>query len=198
MVCVCVSVCECFNWVFNQGVMLSVPIRYSMQGSPAGCLWTTTPSKREIMIPHSDSKKINNATPLSLSLSLSLRLYLPPPRLCSKSDRWCEKMKQNYERKVRAGMRVCPVIWQRENKRIQYEQQTNMIQCCVLWPSTCHKPFPKTVWHTHLHCRPCYTLQGRHNHSNCVFFFLPVYTITICDAHTLFHMSKDIIPVAAH
>lgn len=163
--------CECFNWVFNQGVMLSVPIRYSRQGSPAGCFWTTTPSKREIMIPHSDSKQIN-VTPLSLSLSL--HLYLPPPRLCSKSDRWCEKMKQNYERKVRAGMRVCLVIWQRENKRIQYEQQTNMIQCRVLWPSTCHKPFSKTIWHTHSHCRACYTLQGRHKHNNCVFvLFFP-------------------------
>lgn len=49
-------VCECFHWVFNQGVMLSVPIRYSRQGSPAGCLWTTTPSKKQIMIPHSGSE----------------------------------------------------------------------------------------------------------------------------------------------
>lgn len=79
--------------------MLSVPIRYSMQGSPAGCFWTTTPSKREIMIPHSDSKKINNVTPLSLSLSL--HLYLPPPRFApSQIDdvrKWNKTMRGRWE-----------------------------------------------------------------------------------------------------
>lgn len=135
--------CECFNWVFNQGVMLSVPIRYSRQGSPAGCFWTTTPSKREIMIPHSDSKKINNATPLSLSLSL--HLYLPPPRLCSKSDRWCEKMKQNYERKVRAGMRVpCHMTEGKQENLIWAANQYDSVLC----PLASH--MSQTIFRDHL------------------------------------------------
>lgn len=90
--------CERFNWVFNQGVMLSVPIRYSRQGSPAGCFWTTTPSKREIMIPHSNSKKINNVTPLSLSLSITPSLSPSSTSLLQvRSMMWENEKKKNWE-----------------------------------------------------------------------------------------------------
>lgn len=71
-----VSVCECFNWVFNQGVMLSVPIRCSRQGSPAGCFSTTTLSKRQIMIPRSDSENQHYSS-LAFSLPLALSLHQP-------------------------------------------------------------------------------------------------------------------------
>lgn len=107
---VCVFVCaECFHWgFFNQGVTLSVPIRYSRQGSPAGCFWTT-PSKKQIMLPHSDSKKINSSPSPSLFL-----LHIMRPD----SDR-CRKKRNatiTGRRAQPSGGRKCLVTWRKKKK----------------------------------------------------------------------------------
>lgn len=51
-------------------------------------------------------------------------------------------MKINNERKVREGMRICLLTRQqkRHQKNLIWAAAT-VIQCCVLRPSICHKPF---------------------------------------------------------
>lgn len=87
---------------------------------------------------------------------------------------------------------------------------TNMIQCFVLWPSSCHKPFSKLIRHkAHSHAHTSKHRDARKtagNTTNCrkckvmriVFFSLCASALTTWDPYTSFHMPKDITLVAAH
>ena len=148
----CVCVWECFHWIFNQGVTLSVPIGYSRQGSPASCFWTTTPSKKQIMLPQSNAPR--KWTTLLLSFSLS------PVHQPSKSDRCWEKMKLPNKRKVKAASGIrCVLSCEKGKQDYLMWGATNMIQCCVLWAPRCHKPFSKII-----RCKGKHTLTHTNAH----------------------------------
>lgn len=205
----CVSACERFNWVFNQGVMLSVPIRCSRQGSPAGCFRTTTPSKRQIMIPRSDSENQQRHSSLPLSLSFFLSRSLSPPfhqpvfisllHIFAPSQidgvrKWNITMRGRW-----GQVRVCLVT------RSEKTRESNMSRKPIWFSAvssglthvTSHFPrLSDTHAYTHVPC--CvFCTAGESTNNNCV-VFVWAHTITVCDAHTSFHMSKDIIPVACH
>ncbi len=144
------------------------------------------------MLRHSDSKKINNSPLLSLSLSLSLSL--PPPHLRSESDRCGEKMKLHNNRKVRTASGMRCVLSRDKRKTRESNMRSNQYDSalCPLafhMSETIFKDHQMQDTHTHTHTHTA----EMHGHNNCC-----ASAVTICDPHTSFHMSKDIILVASH
>ena len=194
-------VCVCVCWVlslgfFNQGVTLSVPIRYSRQGSPAGCFWTT-PSKKQIMLPHSDSKKINSSPSF---------LSLPPPHHAAHLRSMLQGTKRHNNRKASAAFRWEKVSCHVTRKKKMKQENLiwgaiNMIQCCVLWPATCHKPFPKIVrreaqthththTHTHMYAAEYENTLQRPTASIIVFLCLGICSDNMRSSHFIPHVKR--------
>lgn len=90
------------------------------------------------MIPHFQSQRKLPCLPLC-------PLVLPL-QICSQDQLLCEKMKINNEGKVREGMRICLLTWQKKrHKKNLIRAAATVIQCCVLRPSICHKPFSEII-----------------------------------------------------
>lgn len=72
-----------------------------------------------------------------------------PLHICSQDQLLCEKMKINNERKVREATRVCLLTRPKKKKKRHQKNliwaAATVIQCRVLRPSICHKPFSEII-----------------------------------------------------